>query len=375
MTHVVIIPHAFQEHYVLGFANGLAGQGERVDFVRAANMNTEWLHPDIRWRDLGCNTASRISGLKKAYRFALYHLRLIGYVAARRGAVVHVIALIRKPVVVTGIIEGLIFRALAGKYVLTVHNLLPHDQHTAWSKFLFKLVYRIPHLLVVHTAKMKDDLVASFDVRAERIVVMQHGLNDIVPDHGRTRAECRARLGLPAEACVLLFFGRIRPYKGVETLLDAFREVEAGSFLVIAGEPDSTSLARRIEALVRQHPCRERILYRPGFIANAELASYFRAADVLVLPYRHIDQSGVLFLAFRFELPVVAFDVGALGEYVGSDAGVLVPGATAQDLAEGIERFQRERERFSPRRIQAYAERFRWKHVVGPLVKAYQAAR
>ena len=372
MTQVVIIPHGFQEHYTLGFANGLAGQGVSVDFILAANMNAKWLHPDIRWRDLGCNTENRISGLKKTYRFVAYHLRLIGYVAARRGAVVHVSGLIRRPVAFIGIIEGLLFRALAGKYVLTVHNLLPHDQRTRWSRWLFKLVYRIPHLLVVHTAKMKDQLAESFRVSADRIVVMQHGLNDIVPDQGRTRAECRAWLGLPADACVLLLFGRIRRYKGVETLLEAFREDDTGSFLVIAGAPDSASYARSIEELVREHPCRDRVLYRPGFIDNAELASYFRAADLLVMPYRHIDQSGVLFLAFRFGLPVVAFDVGELREYLPDDTGVLVEGTGAQDLAEGIRRFQRQQQRFGRDRIHRHAQRFRWERVVEPLIAAYE---
>jgi glycosyltransferase involved in cell wall biosynthesis len=370
---VVIIPHGFQQHYSLGFANGLAARGVPVDFVRAVNMNTALLHTDIQWTDLGCNTENRISTFRKAYRFIAYHLRLVGYVAARRGAVVHMVGLIRRPVVVIGLIEGLVFRALAGKYVLTVHNLLPHDGHTAWNRWLFKLIYRIPHLLVVHTAKMKDDLVTSFGVRPNRIVVMQHGLNDIVPDHGHTRDECRGQLGLPVDARVLLFFGRIRPYKGVETLLEAFRETAGTSFLVIAGAPASDSYGRRIQELVDQHPYRERILYHAGFVDDADLASYFRAADALVMPYRHVDQSGVLFLAFRFGLPVIAFDIGALREYLQHDAGVLVQGSGASELAGGISQFEQEAPRFAPERIRDYTQRFRWEQVLEPLIAAYRA--
>ena len=374
MTHVVVIPHGFQQHYALGFANGLSARGVRVDFISAVNVNTALLHPDIRWRDLGINTESRIGVLKKAYRFVAYHLRLVGYVAARRGAVVHIIGLLRPSVVFVGLIEGLLFRALAGKYVLTVHNLLPHDSHTTWNRWLFKLVYRFPHLLVVHTSKMKDELVMSFGVRADRVVVMHHGLNDIVPDHGRTRGECRAQLGLPANASVLLFFGRIRPYKGVETLLEAFREVtEDTTFLVIAGAPASTSYGRRIEELVQQHPHRERILCHARFIDDIDLASYFRAADALVMPYQHIDQSGVLFLAFRFGLPVIAFDIGALREYLQNDAGVLVQGGSARDLAGGIAQFQREARGFAPERIREYTQRFRWENVLEQLILAYRA--
>ena len=367
--HVVVIPHGFQEHYALGFANGLAARGIRVDFVPAANMNTALLHKDIRATDLGCNSESCIGVLKKAYRFVAYHLKLIGYVAKRRGAIVHVIGGIRRPVVVMGIIEGLLFRILAGRYVLTVHNLLPHDLHTDWNKQLFRMVYRLPHLLVAHTEKMKQGLVQTFGVRPDRVVVMRHGLNDIVPDHGLTRAECRTRLGLPVDASVLLFFGRIRPYKGVETLLEAFGEITGNSFLVIAGAPENASYGRRIEQLVRAHPHRERIVYHARFIENAELASYFRAADALVMPYRHIDQSGVLFLAFRFGLPVIAFDVGALGEYIQNDRGVLVRGESAPHLAAGIRRFEHERKRFTPDKIVEYTQQFRWQYVVYPLIE------
>ena len=372
--HVVVIPHGFQEHYALGFANGLAERGVKVDFVSAGNMDKTLCHGDIRWTDLGCNTERHIGVFRKAYRFIAYHLKLIGYVAKRHGAVVHVIGGVRRPVAVMGVIEGLLFRILAGRYVLTVHNLLPHDRHTIWNKRLFKMVYRIPDLLVAHTDRMKQELVQTFGVRPDRIVVMQHGLNDIVPDHGLTRAECRARFGLPADASVLLFFGRIRPYKGVETLLEAFGEITGNCFLVIAGAPQDASYGHRIEQLVRTHPHRERILYHARFIDNAEIATYFRAADALVMPYRHIDQSGVLFLTLRFALPAIAFDVGALREYLHNEAGILVKGNSAQDLAEGIKSFQQERQRFAPDRLREYSQRFRWVYVLAPLTEAYQAS-
>lgn len=369
--NVVVVPHGFQEHYALGFVNGLARKGIVVDFALADNMDSAHLHQDIRWRNLGRNMDTGVGPAKKLWRFLAYHLRLIKYVAAHRRGVVHVIGLLRTPLL-TGIIEGLLFRALASKYVLTVHNLLPHDRHTTWNKWLFRRIYRIPNLLVVHTELMKKELVTSFGAAPERVVVMQHGLNDIVPDHGKTSAECRSQLRLPPDACVLLFFGRIAPYKGLETLLEAFERLDNRFVLVIAGAPVNTAYRSQVEELVRGHPRREGILCRLEFIENAEVASYFRAADALMMPYQHIDQSGVLFLAFRFGLPVVAFDVGALREYLQDDAGVLVEGESAEDFAQGIRTFREARQRFGAEGIRDYTLRFKWENVVEPLIMAYR---
>jgi glycosyltransferase involved in cell wall biosynthesis len=367
--HVVVVPHGFQEHYSLGFVNGLAQRGVLVDFIRADNMDSSLLHKDVRWCDLGRNTQAGIGRARKLWRFFAYHLRLVNFVAAHRDAVVHVIGLLRTPLV-TGVVEGLLFRVLAASYVLTIHNLLPHDRHTAWNTWLFRLIYRIPHLLVVHTRRMKDELVESYGVAADRVVVMQHGLNDIVPDHGKSRAECRTSLGLPHDACMLLIFGRIAPYKGVETLLEALADLEDDFVLVVAGAPVSQAYRRRLEDLIKDHPRRANIVCRFEFVENADIATYFRAADALVMPYRHIDQSGVLFLAFRFGLPVVAFDVGALREYIQDGIGVLVSGG-ADELARGIRLFRDNRRLNGAEHMPDHAQRFRWERVVEPLLNAY----
>ena len=356
----------------MGFVNGLARRGIDVEFLRAANMDTELLHPAVRWRDLGRNMQPDIGVVRKVLRYCRYHLRLIAHVGSRRGSLIHVIGLLRTPLV-TGILEGVLFRILASRYVLTIHNLLPHDKHTRMNKWLFRIIYMIPDILVVHTNHMKAELMQEFGVPAGKIVVMQHGLNDVVPGPVDTPEDSRARLEIPPKAQVLLFFGRIAPYKGVETLLDAFRELGEEFFLLIAGAPVNTSYRDKIEGLINQHPGRERIIHRLEFVDNREISTYFQAADALVMPYRHIDQSGVLFLALRFALPVIAFDVGALREYIQKDLGVLVEGSGAHDFADAIRSFSKMRERFSRESKRADFEKFEWSKVVDPLLNAYGA--
>lgn len=300
----------------------------------------------------------------------VYHVRLICYVFSRWGYVIHIIGLLRFPVI-TGIIEGLLFRAIGQRYILTVHNVLPHDRHTKTKRKLYKFIYNIPHHLVVHTETMKAELVELFAVPDARIVVMQHGLNDIVPDHRKERGECQSLLGIPEDKCVLLFFGKLRPYKGVETLLDGFTRLDQRFFLVIAGMADKVEYGQKITHLVANHPHRDRILLTAGWIKNEDVATYLRAADVLVMPYKHIDQSGVIFLAFRFGLPIVAFDVGVLKEYVKADHGVLVEGDSAENLVDGILCFYHQRKRFIQSQINTYAQEFEWPKVSAPVVKLY----
>ena len=143
----------------------------------------------------------------------------------------------------------------------------------------------------------------------------------------------------------MLFFGRLQPYKGLEYLVTAFELLARKSpayRLIIAGEPKKGSEAyeseirRRIAAWVGQGS----IVPVFKFIADADVELYFKAADVLVLPYKDIFQSGVLFLGLTFGLPVVASDVGSFSESI-------VPGRTGEicrpgdvpDLAAALQRY------------------------------------
>jgi glycosyltransferase involved in cell wall biosynthesis len=132
-------------------------------------------------------------------------------------------------------------------------------------------------------------------------------------------AQARRRLGLPPGAKVLLFFGQIVPYKGLEVLLAALAELAAADpsyRLLVAGKvkPGCDDYWRGLQPLLR--PVHGQVDLRIQHVPEPEVELYFKAADVLVLPYVQIFQSGVLFLAYRFGLPVVATDVGSFGEDV-----------------------------------------------------------
>lgn len=131
-----------------------------------------------------------------------------------------------------------------------------------------------------------------------------------------------------AESPVILFFGLLRPYKGIDTLLHAFRELK-GAELWIAGNPRMDIAP--LEALAAEAPGRVRFL--PRFVEDAEIPALMRAADVVVLPYRDAEHSGVLYAALAFGKPMVLSAVGGFPEVAAQGAARLVPPEDPRALA------------------------------------------
>jgi glycosyltransferase involved in cell wall biosynthesis len=142
----------------------------------------------------------------------------------------------------------------------------------------------------------------------------------------------------------MLFFGNIAPYKGLEYLIEAFRLLmgnAANYRLIIAGKPKNCGdYWNAIKDALDRHPHRDRILQKSTFIPDAETEVYFKAADVVVLPYRHIFQSGVLSLSYSFGVPVIASDVGALrDDIVEGRTGFVCKPENPVELARMIEKY------------------------------------
>jgi glycosyltransferase involved in cell wall biosynthesis len=191
---------------------------------------------------------------------------------------------------------------------------------------------------------MRAELVANFGIPENKASVIPFGINSTVPDTALTTADARQRLGLGEREKVLLFFGNIAPYKGVEFLVDAFIEVarRAENYrLIIAGRPKgSEAYWAGLQEKISASPVRGQIILKIEYVPDAETEIYFKAADVLVLPYTHIFQSGVLFLGCNFGLPVIAADVGALkDEIVAGETGFVFRPQDASDLARTIEQY------------------------------------
>jgi glycosyltransferase involved in cell wall biosynthesis len=170
------------------------------------------------------------------------------------------------------------------------------------------------------------------------------GINDSVPITDLTSAQARAKLGIGCHEKTILFFGTIRPYKGLEYLVTAFQEIAGESSdyrLLIVGDPmNSGQYWQEIQEAIEKDPSRDRVIRRIEFIADSETEIYFKAADVSVLPYNDIFQSGVLVLAYSFGLPVIATDVGSLRQDIAEGkTGFICRPRDPVDIARAIKVF------------------------------------
>ena len=206
-------------------------------------------------------------------------------------------------------------KALGYQLIWTAHNVLPHGPH--------KGLYRAERWLTCHWAW--DRVIAHCPAAAEavrglgfsgEVKVLPHGhFLDLFPPTG-DRIGARERLGLAPDAFVTLHFGAIRPYKGIEELIDAFLKVARPiDVLVIAGGGD-TGTVQTLRARAGGDP---RIRWMPERVPDAAVAELFEAADCVALPYRRVTTSGNLVLAMGFGKPVVVPASGCIPHMVTPD--------------------------------------------------------
>lgn len=211
--------------------------------------------------------------------------------------------------------------------VLTAHDVLPREPRRGQLAAQRRLYERVD-AVVVHSEHGRARLVEPLGVAPAKVHVIAHGAFEHlarVPGE-RPLPEALAAVGKP----VVLFFGLLRPYKGLDVLLEAWREVDDAE-LWIVGMPRMD-----VDALRASAP--PSVRWVPRFVADEEVAAYFRRADLVVLPYREIDQSGVLFTALAFGAPLLLSAVGGFPELAARGAAAVVAPGDAAALAGELRR-------------------------------------
>jgi glycosyltransferase involved in cell wall biosynthesis len=238
------------------------------------------------------------------------------------------------------LVLALVARLLGGRVVIEFHELLDTGEMRlalarAYVKLVAPLLIRLADAFVVHSNFDRAAVQQRFPFRGRPVSVIQHGPYD---HYGAQLSASRDR-AVAGTVCNFLFFGVIRPFKGLEDLIQAFDsipEVEIGQYrLTVVGETwEGWSLPAELIARSRY---RERITFVNRYVRDDEVAFFFAGADVVVLPYHRSSASGPLHVAMSFGLPVVVTSVGGLTEAVARYEGaLLVPPKDPDALQTGM---------------------------------------
>jgi glycosyltransferase involved in cell wall biosynthesis len=319
----VVDPSAYTPPYDHALCSALAREGVDVELVTSRFPYGELPAPDgYRVRELFYRRAfgaagSRTRSASKLLTHVPDMVRLRG--VARQAEVVHFQWL---PV------QWLDAHLLPRRpLVLTAHDLLPREPRPGQAKAQRRLYERVD-AIVVHSEYGQATL-AVLGVDQSKLHVIHHGAFQ----HLVQSADQRLPPELTdSDATVVLFFGLLRPYKGLDVLLDAWRRIEGGE-LWIVGRP-------RMALEPLQAEADPRVRFVPRFVSEPELKALFVRADVVVLPYSatdRLDFSGVLATALAFGKAIVVSDVGSFPEVAATGAAKLVPASDSEALALALE--------------------------------------
>ena len=255
------------------------------------------------------------------------------------------------------------------KVVSVLDNVIPHEPHF-WDRWLIRYFIGSVDRFVAMSASVQEDCRRFLPASGkDRVVLSPHPLYDNFGE-AVEKSAARQALGLPEDKTILLFFGFIRDYKGLDLLMRAYHEVlksrkpEGGDdlLLVVAGEFYNN--AGKYKELEEALGLQGKIEWRTDFIPDERVRFYFSAADLIVQPYKSATQSGVTQIAYHFERPMLVTKVGGLAEIVPDGKVGYVCEVDEASVADAIGRFaqmrKEERDALFLPNIQKEKEKYAW---------------
>lgn len=243
------------------------------------------------------------------------------------------------------------------KIICIADNVIPHEKRFGDKPFT-RYFLKSCDAFITMSEKVMSDLRIFQKTKPAKLV--SHPLYDnfgaIIP-----KSEARKHLGLPETEKIILFFGFIRKYKGLDLLLEAMSDVQikkSGIKLLVSGEfyEDQKPYKEQIEKL----GIKDQLILRTDFIPDSEVKYYLCAADAVIQPYRNATQSGVTPLAYHFEKPMVVTNVGGLSTLVPDEKVGLVVEPNPQAIADGILKFYQLGENYFIPHLRNEKQKYSW---------------
>ena len=245
------------------------------------------------------------------------------------------------------------------RVVSILDNVIPHEPHF-WDKWLIRYFVRSVDRFIAMSESVQKDCLA-FRPKGP-VALNPHPLYD---NFGQAvpKDKARQQLNLPQDKTILLFFGFIRDYKGLDLLMKAYKKAyQENLLLVVAGEFYNNGA--QYNELEKELGLAGQIVWRTDFIPDDQVRYYFSAADLIVQPYKTATQSGVTQIAYHFERPMLVTNVGGLAEIVPNGKVGYVCEVNENDIAEAIGSFAqmnaKERDELFLPNIQTQKQKYAW---------------
>jgi len=358
-------------HYAFQLCRALAAEGVDVTLITATDYELDTLVAPFRvekilelWdpKPAGGGPRRNLRRIARAIRYYRAWLRQIERVAELQPDAV-LIGDLRFPF---DLFPLTLLRRKAKRLADICHNVRPFQSTGRFggSQFFYRRIYKLFDVVFVHFERNRRAFAATFP--GTRVEVIAHGNEEIFREL-RTRDQLHF-----GHDPVVLFFGTLSHYKGIDVLLAAFPRVrrETGAQLVLAGFPLHDF------DLHRQKPI-EGVTWVPEYIDSGEVAAWMELASVIVFPYRDIYQSGAVHIAQTFGVPIVASAVGAFQDVIEHEvSGLLVPPEDADALADALVRVLRDRTlaaRLGARARESARTRFAWREVARKILWSAEA--
>jgi glycosyltransferase involved in cell wall biosynthesis len=345
MTTVVVDASCFSLPYDYSLCDALGNEGCRVFLVRSEFLAGEWIRRARgfeAWNHFyrlshGKKRRGIFAPLWRIVKAAEHLVDMREFVPRMRELRPDIIHFQWLPV---PLMDGLYLRDLSrvAPLVLTVHNAKPHGSlmQRTFQDCRRTAILRYFQAIIVHSQFTKQQIVAKNWAPADRVHVIPHGVLDYYLSlNGSSQTEQP-----PPFHQTVMFFGNIEAYKGLDVLIRAFallpEDLRARTQLLVAGSPNTDVVS--LQKLARDLGIERCMVWKLGYIREEEVPQLFRSATIVALPYRAIDQSGVLMTAMAFGKAIVASRTGGFPEVITDRVnGILVTPGVVLELAAALQ--------------------------------------
>lgn len=262
--------------------------------------------PNFNREEIFINTYGDINRIKKGINYLISLIKCFILILKKEYEIIHF------QILEMAMIDCVLFALLKlkrKKIVYTPHDIIPFKYKA--SLFIY-LTYKLADLIIVHNETNRNDLIDHFGIERGKISVIHHGNYNIILEERHSKAVSAKKLNLPSNREILLFFGGIRNGKGLNTLLKAYQrvvdEIEC-VLLVIAGKQSKGFYLEKSFNIISPEVRQSSVELREKFIPDEQVQHYYEAADLIILPYEKVYESGVLKFAFSCARPVLVSNI------------------------------------------------------------------